>query len=146
MSAFIVDNNHINVIVSWFINPVSSQQAWIKVGDDYNHLTRENAAQVAQILMIQNVRSVDSRYKEENGYNYEFKYITNAKAYSIGEIAMALDGLEYQSCETDDYYQTNAYEIIGMLRKCLLNTLYTKEGADTWAIHEVKQRKVYLTD
>lgn len=135
MSAFIVNENHINVIVSYFVGSCYPYGLWAKINGEYQYLTRENAAGVAQTLYAQNVRSVDVRYSEENDSTHAFQYVPAAKMrFSIAQIAGALDCLEYQSCETDDYYQTEAYTILTAMRKHLLKQLQEREHADTWEI------------
>lgn len=139
MSAFIVSENHINVIVSYFVDSRPMYRLYAKINGAYQYLTHENAAKVAQTLYAENVRSVDVRYSEENDSRYTFKYLPMARLhYSIADIAGALDCLEYQSCETDDYYRTEAYALITAMRKRLLKRLQDHEGCDTWEIVEVQ--------
>ena len=139
MSAFIVNENHVNVIVSYFVDPRPMYRLYAKIDGTYQYLTPENAAQVAQTLYAENVRSVDVRYSEENDSRYTFKYLPMAKLhFSIADIAGALDCLEYQSCETDDYYQTEAYQILTSMRKYLLKRLQERAESDTWEIIEAQ--------
>lgn len=140
MSAYIVSDNHINVIVSYFVDYRQNYKLWYELNGNFGYMSEDDAPKVAHCLYEQNVKSVDARYDEENGGNYQFKFIRDAKQlYSIGEIALALDGLEYQSCETDDYHQTDAYKIVQAMRKHLLRKMQERDNADTWHIDEVKQ-------
>lgn len=134
MSAYIMRDDEINTIVSYFISDVHGYGAWVRVGDDYDHLTDDNAAQVAKILMDENTRSVNHRYNDSSSNPYEFKKDRKAKSLPVGNIIGALDCLEYQSCETDDWKQSNAWEIITNLRKYLLVTMAEKDGTYTWGI------------
>lgn len=136
MSAFIVDNDEINYIISYFIDPTHAIDggAWLKIGDHYEYLNASNSAEVAKILMDENIRSVNSRYRENTPSTYEFEYIPAARKRPVGNIIGALDCLEYQSCETDDYHQSNAWEIMQGLRKHLLKMVAEKEGTYTWGI------------
>ena len=139
MSAFVVNDNHINVIVSYFVADAMDDRLWYEMNGKYGYMGKEDAEKVAQCLYSQNVRSVNDRYNEleEDGFNYT--YIPHARrVYSWGEIAMALDCLEYQSCESDDYHTTDAYKIVTSMRKHLLKDVAKEQGADTWGITEVK--------
>lgn len=147
MSAYIVPEAHINVIVSYCASRVTGDGMWHKFRDGYNYMTPQNAAEVAEILNNQNVRSVNYRYNEQTGNEgYRFRYIEGVRdLYSVAEIAKALSGLEYQSCETNDYYETEAYQILHDMRKYLLDIVANEEDPDTWTIDEVKQKEsVYL--
>lgn len=142
MSAYIVSDNHINVLVSWFVDYRKDNQLWYELNGNYGYMGIEQAEEVANCLYNQNVRSVNDRYTEQTGNeSYQFKYITNAKqAYSLAEIAGAIDGLEYQSCESDDYHQTDAYKILTSMRKDLLRKVQERDLGDntTWSIDELK--------
>lgn len=142
MSAYIVTEDHINVIVSFFVTPVIDDRLWLKVNDEYNYMDENTSSKVAEILYNQNVRSVNYRYNDKQGNeHFEFEYIPQAsQKYSVGEIAGALDCLEYQSCETDDYHQTEAYDIITMMRKHLLKMVQTEQLGDetVWSIERAK--------
>jgi hypothetical protein len=116
----------INDIVNYFVNASrEGEKLWIKVNGEYNYLDRNNAAAVATELFAQNVRSVDVRYDEEN--DSRFNYKPTYKKVSDKKVSRLIDSLEYQSCETDDYYQTNAYCILCRMRKQLLQSIFAEE-------------------
>lgn len=140
MSAFLVSETHLNVIVSYFVGLGRDDGLWFGLKGEYAYLTRENAPDVAQALYDENIRSVNHRYNEQSSdYLFSFTYIRDAKyIYKVGEIAKALDCLEYQSCETDDYHNTDAWAIVCAMRKHLLSQVATKQGVDIWEINEVK--------
>lgn len=144
MSAYIVENCQINVIVSWFLSPTKDNQLWYEMNGQYGYMGIEEAPKVAYELYKQNVLSVNDRYNDtESDEQYGFEYIQNAKqAYCLAEIAGAIDGLEYQSCETDNYHQTDAYKIITSMRKHLLKVVQDQELGDntTWSIKELKNK------
>lgn len=139
MSAFVVDDNHINIIVSYFVTPLMQNRLWLELGGKYLYMAYGDAHKVAECLYSQNIRSVNERYNETEEDGFAYRYIEAAQNYSPGEIAMALDGLEYQSCETDDYHDTDAYKILLSMRKRLLTNMYEDEGADTWSITNVRK-------
>lgn len=149
MSAYIVSEDHINVIVSYFVDHRHGEGLWHKLNDRYDSLTMENAPAVAYELYRENVRSVNGRYNDTNSDEmYQFKYLPHVKdVYTEAEIAGALDGLEYQSCESDDYQTTEAYGLLNAMRKNLLSRIASRELGDetVWSIDEVKPaEKVYL--
>jgi len=125
MSAYIMSEQDINELVNYFVNATASTQLWIPVRGQYNYLTRDNAQQVAQILYSENVRSVDARYNETNVTDFNYKPSYNT--VSDKEVAKLIDSLEYQSCETDDYYTTEAYRMICNMRKNLLQRVFAEE-------------------
>lgn len=143
MSAFIVSEDHINVIVSFFVTPVMDDRLWLKVNGNYGYMDGETVQAVAEILYNENVRSVNHRYNDSEGNeSYEFEYVPRARQkYNVAEIAGALDCLEYQSCESDDYRQTQAFDIITMMRKHLLKMVQTEQLGDE-TVWEISERKM----
>lgn len=129
-----MNDDEINTIVSYFVQPMQHEGVWLKIGDEYNYLNADNSAKVAAILMAENVRSVNARYNDEGSNPYEFEYLPRARKLPVGNIIGALDCLEYQSCETDDWHESNAWEIICSLRKHLLKVIAESEGTYTWGI------------
>ena len=144
MSAFLCSDTHFNVLVSYFISQNGRESGlWLEVNGEYMYLNKENAGAVANILWRENVRSLEGRYGDTPAdfSDYEFNYLSSVKqSYSIPEIAGAIDCLEYQSCEQEDYYTTKAYSILCLMRKYLLRELQEQElGNDTvWSIDSVK--------
>ncbi len=136
MSAYTMHDDEINTIISYFIDPNHGRDStpWLKIGDSYEYLNAENSAKVAKILMDENVRSVNTKYAEDTASNYEFEYLPQARKRPIGNIIGALECYEYQACETDDWHNTNAWEIICGLRKHLLKTIAEADGSYTWGI------------
>ena len=136
MSAYIMTDDEINIIVSYFIEPMQARDAgaYVKVGDNYDYLNIMNSAQVAKILKDENIRSVNNRYNDNTESVYEFEYIPSARKRPVGNIIGALDCLEYQSSESDDWQSTNAWTIICQLRKHLLKQIAEREETYTWGI------------
>ena len=141
MSAYIVNDDHINVLVSYFVEYRSMYQLWCKIGGEFTYLTADNAKLLAYQLHKENIRSVNSRYSETSSDEmYEFEYIEQAKqSYTTAEIAKAIDGLEYQSCEHDDWDGSDAKLNLNQMRKHLLSSLEGYEEANTWSIDSVKR-------
>ena len=139
MSAYIVSDDHINVLVSYFVGRHATDGLWLEINGTHQHMDRINAVEVARTLFAENVRSVDVRYGEENPAYYTFRYIPQAKdVYAVAEIAGMIDCLEYQSCETTDYFSTKAYCILDRMRKALLDELQDALPERIWSLHEVR--------
>lgn len=138
MSAYIMNEDEINTIVGYFLKPENSSVIgaglWTKIGDNYDYMNTENAREVGKILFDENVRSVESRYNSTENHEYRFRFMAGAYKRPVGNIAGALDCLEYQSCETDDFHQSNAWGIICDMRKALLKEVAEKDGSYTWGI------------
>lgn len=136
MSAYTMHDDEINTIISYFVDPSHARGdgAWLKIGDRYDYLSRGNAAEVAGILMAQNVRSVNGRYAEDTASAYAFNYLPEARKRPVGNVIGALDCYEYQASETSDWEATSAYAIVQGLRKYLLKMIADKDGTYTWGI------------
>ena len=130
-------DDEINTIVSYFVEPMQARDggAWLRLGETkWDYLNAENSAEVAAILMAENVRSVNAKYGENEGKAYVFEYLPQARKRPVGNIIGALDCYEYQACETDDWHTSIAHEIVQGLRKHLLKTIAEKDGTYTWGI------------
>jgi hypothetical protein len=138
MSAYIMNEDEINIIVGYFLKPhnsgVNGTGLWTKIGDNYDHINAENAREIGKILFDENVRSVEGRYNSNENHEYCFRFMAGAHKRPVGNIAGALDCLEYQSCESDNWHETNAWHIICDMRKELLKEIAEKDGTYTWGI------------
>lgn len=143
MSAWICPDEHINVIVSYFVKRVGYEGLWLELDDKFQYLDEYNAAKVAQILYAENVKSVNSRYNEDTSDEYMgWHYYQQARnKYSVAEIAQAINSYSYQSSETEGFYLSKAAQIIAAMQKELLREIIEKENVDidTWRIEKVKE-------
>lgn len=114
MSAFTVSPETINLIVSY----AGQSMSGIKIKDKiYDFKKQEDLQEIAQMLMNENYRSVNSRYKEnDQPLQIKFKPSFVGPKKTI-DVIKCCDCLEYQSCETDDYESTDAYKILNRIRK-----------------------------
>lgn len=135
MSAFIVDDMHINAIVTYAIDhrlDYYSADAKTRIA-----ITSDNAEAVGRILMDENVRSVCARYSEvaddekSAGATYSFKRFP-VPLTSI-EIIKACDCLAYQSCETDNWEESLAWNIINAIKGSAVHGIGGYEAAP-WEI------------
>lgn len=122
MSAFVVSNNHINILINWAVS-----QTGFKVNVYYQEKTftigEDNAQQAGQILLDENYRSVNHRYDSfDKAERFKFvrKHFLNM---SKVQIIKHCDCLNYQSCETDDWKDTFAFKIIKAIRERAIHSL-----------------------
>jgi hypothetical protein len=131
MSAFIVSEEHIQSIV----RGISQQDHF-----SYYHKGRISVNtdlelnRIGQLLVNQNFKSVNVRYNS-NQKPEQFMIKHFGKKRSAIQLIKACDCLEYQSCETDDYYQSEAYRIIDTARRRFIRTIPEYEDAD-WEIEK----------
>jgi hypothetical protein len=114
MSAFVVQNMHIDAIISYAVDKRISyysaqRQTRIEIG-------AHNAEEIGRILMDENVRSVCARYPDiENDVKdaaSEYAYKGFSTPLTAIEIIKACNCLEYQSCETSDWDASLAWRIL----------------------------------
>lgn len=104
MSAYVVEFDLIDAILSY--------------ATGHNGCLRNRGMDVddiGQMLLDQNYRSVNFRYNEsETAPKYVFRHYT--RAMSPVQIIKACNCYDYQACETDDYGQTEAAELVRKIR------------------------------
>lgn len=117
MSAFLVSNEHINALISYALDQgVSISPA-------------NNPEQACRMLTEENIRSLRERYPgrdflqewEDEAKTYTFK---KTKKLPHTQIVKACDCYDYQACETDRYYDSDAAEFI----KRVMNEAVTRGG------------------
>lgn len=142
MSAFIVSHTHINALVTFAAKRHHYSfppRLYLK---DHTPLCMDDAADLqrtAEILLKENVRSVNERYPDtlnrpdlapgpvdEVGQPITFRPVRNHTAVQILKACACYD---YQACETDDYYTTEAAHLIGQIRKKAIGELPGYEEA-----------------
>lgn len=139
MSAFIVDNEHIRVLIAAGLDYTrpGSPLRWAvpdstttadpdsiipMLGGKYRHLTPETAATVGQILMDQNVRSFNYRYDEDQVCVYDHGAPADRRWTPV-EILKAIDAYEYQACEDPNWETSEAHAITTALRDLMISAL-----------------------
>lgn len=83
--------------------------------------------QAAEIMMTENVRSVNYRYNEHSRThkikNWKFPVPSYKRMYWL------LSEWDYQSCERDDYKKSDAFDILCQLRDLGFRLSATPEGS-----------------
>jgi len=137
MSAFIVSDFHIAYILSSFDghNGRSTIYGSDNKNVSFNLLTPEGFEEAANILLAQNYRSVSSLLKMSRFVPLtKWNRIPLSKTEPI-QALKACGCYDYQSCETQDYWQTLACEIIQAIRLTNIHRLAGYDKAE-WEIKE----------
>ena len=132
MSAFIVGNKHINAMLK-----AASLNRYPGDGAHYywngeSYYFNGNSHIIGQKLVDENYRSVNYRYTEQEEPE-QFKSMVLHAEYTPVQIIKACDCYNYQSCETPDWRETEAYAIMTALRERAIDMLPGYDEAD-WNI------------
>ncbi|WP_063129866.1 hypothetical protein [Nocardia fusca] len=108
MSAFIVSNGHIDVVVN----------AIAQYGITPNDARRLDYRALGQLLWDENVRSVDHRYRESNPRD---RYVLHTTEGDLDPVAVlkAVDCYVYQSCEHPGWADSDAHTWMTRLREAI---------------------------
>lgn len=144
MSAYIVHPAHVAALAAFAVESYHGHDAVIFEYKDANPLL--SARRVAEELMRENIRSVATRYPNDTdgdrpgpgGLDAELiseagalaeRYHFERQPLSLVDVLKMCDGLEYQSCETDDYRETLAFRQLDRIRSAAINRLPGYEDA-----------------
>lgn len=131
MSAFIVSNTQINALVRFAsTNGVSFYYGPTK--QRFNVSGNEDAA--CQLLLDENVRSVNYRYGETTEAD-RIVYEIDAPCLTPVQIIKAAQCLDYQSCETDDWEDTMAKKFLDAIIQQAIVKLPGYDDAP-WTIYD----------
>jgi hypothetical protein len=130
MSAFIVNKEHIDALITFMVEKRVSY--WNEATRERVNVTRFNATETGQILWDENFRSVNYRYHEdEKPEVYRFTY--RLDRVPPVQIIKAVHCLDYQSCETDDWETTLAHRVLDAILSAACRSLPGYEEA-YWGI------------
>jgi len=135
MSAFVLSAKHLNTLITyanvhadhmaWCVQPSGRELCWA----DCDHLQA-----AADILRAENERSVNYRYREQMPTStVTFRFVDTRAMPPAVSIVKACNCYDYQTCETPDYYGTDAARIVDAIRHTAIAQLPGYEKAD-WAI------------
>lgn len=120
MSAWVCSDQHINYIVSAAVR-----------FDGYNDLGMK-PEDMGRLLLAENVRSVLHRYGDDTlGVDEVAEYAAQIDGYKYVEVVAAkqvdalklLDSWAYQTCETEDYKTTKAWDLGEQIKHILIKAL-----------------------
>jgi hypothetical protein len=121
MSAFIVGDEHISAMLKAanLCGPGGGRSYYWN-GEGTAFLS--NIQVIGQKLVDENYRSVNSRYESDNEPRQFTRKIFNRKIEPV-EIIKACDCYIYQSCESPDWQESEAYAIVQVLREMAIKAL-----------------------
>lgn len=130
MSAFIVTDTHINALVRY----ASRHKITVAYGNPTMRLNvSAHEQEVAQLLIDENIKSVNYRYSEAETSLIE--YDRGAPILSAIEAIKAAQCLRYQSCEHSDFEESIAFKLIEAIISDAIPRLEGYESA-SWAIDD----------
>lgn len=113
MSAFIVSDTHINSLVRYAsrhkLSVYFNRQLGFPFGKERLNVY-DNEQAIAQILLDENVKSVNYRYRDNEVMS--ITYDRAAPILTAIEAIKAAQCLRYQSCEHSDYEDSIAFKLI----------------------------------
>lgn len=134
MSAYIVDKETIDVIVQGF-----ERYGLRFVAEGYKEPRgiivnmRDINNAIGQVLLNQNYKSVNTRYRECNEpYLYEYSEVKMDEGLLLG----CIECYEYQACETEDYFESLLHDSLMDLKICMLKRFIRQAGQEIpWGYH-----------
>lgn len=154
MSAFIVDKSHINAMLQGAISVnmrYRSTHKWYHNGE-WHELTHDNASDIGQMLLEENIKSVSARYPEspltDLPGRIDCEYVIPFEWHVMGRIPKPIELIKitncyaYQSCEHDDWKTSEAKAFCDALIDTTIGALPGYDDAP-WEWHEdLPQSKV----
>ena len=131
MSAFTLSNKHITAMLS-MSGPRYPGDGASYYWNNEAHAFNGHAQEIGQKLVDQNWRSVNYRY-DENEPAPRYAYEHPAMQVTPVQVIKACNCYNYQSCETPDWPETEAYAIMRALRERAINSLPGYKDAK-WSI------------
>ena len=135
MSAYVVDKAHINAMLQFGTSPAYQQYgafSWYYKNETH-YLSRENANEVGQMLLDENVRSVCYRYPDDSMANLpgrnDAEWLLPFKPYHAPNQPTPIDILrmtgsyKYQSCEHPEWEESEAFAFCDALRSRAIHLL-----------------------
>lgn len=144
MSAFVVDPEHVNVMIwaglepsrympvlRWTTDIIENNMPHPDAEPDYSGFGRpynvfelrpDSKNRVGQMLLDVNAASVNYRYSENNAFIYGYQRPRDTH-WSVPELLKAIHCYEYQTCERSDWEQSEAYAFCKALERRLINKL-----------------------
>lgn len=94
------------------------------------------------MLLAENIRSVAYRYQDSGLDSLpgpvptpnpdEYRYRAPGRSFSAGEALQAIGCFDYQSCETADWRQSEAFAFCEAIKEYIVGSLYPDPGEAPW--------------
>jgi len=144
MSAFIVSHKHINTILTYANGQRFSPKVRLTDGTLLSFDQLGDLQHAAEILIGENVASINARYPDTIGNMQAAPGLTaemdqpiiftfERKAYKAVEMISICSCYNYQACETADYDSSDAHKIVNAIRECAISNLPGMQDAP-WSI------------
>lgn len=139
MSAYVVHDEHIAALIHLALDHWRHlQESTFRYQWDQRtfEVTAENATEVGMMLLAENYRSVNHLYSDNPDPlpGAPFAYVRPRRDLTVVEALKAIDGYEYQACETADWRDSQACAFIDRLRARIIARVPGYRDAETWAI------------
>ena len=147
MSAFQCTLTHLCAIVGSYIGTRQYRQYTF---EDPSNSFMDEGRLLVTILDKENVRSLDTRYPNhdhervsggDDTYIFRDKLLQYFEVNPLtpGEMFKAIGGLEYQSCESNDYYDSDGYRLLRIISKSTQERVQGYEDAP-WGMDDMHPR------
>lgn len=141
MSANMVGEIHIDALITAGLQVQrwagESEMYWYHPGADghmkQHRLNDGTASAVGAMLLAENQRSVNYRYSEDEAAP-AYTYRPMPGEANPVDILKAIQGFEYQSCETPDWYESVAHSFCQALRHRMISRLPGYRDSGAWEI------------
>lgn len=139
MSAFVVSTDHINAILNWANQQRDVIRFYIP-GTDRRYYSADqidDLTAVGELLLTENVRSVNHRYQDHGGqeaFTFNLKIHQHLKPV---EVIKLCNCLRYQSCEHPEWKQSFANKVLDTI---ISAAIYNLPGYDKapWTVYETE--------
>ena len=137
MSAFVVSTGHINAILNWANQQRDVIRFYIPGTDRryYSSNQADDLTAIGELLLTENVRSVNHRYQEKCGQDaFGFRPNIHQHLKPI-EVIKLCNCLRYQSCEHPEWEQSFANKVLDTI---ISYAIYKLPGYDKapWTVDE----------
>ena len=136
MSAYVVEENHIEYLVSEMCKPRTG------IKDYFEHdLGVTTPQEVGQLLWDENYRSVNYRYGE-NDSAPKFTYRRKCYDFDPLQVLKSISCYEYQTCEHPEWSASKVKKLLSRLESRMINILTDEK---TWGAPEPLGKAVRLS-
>lgn len=122
MSAYILSSENFQKIIKTVKENAKLRDSIILENKKYSLMDESDLEFLGQILVDENFKSVNTRYKESEP-SFQFKYSKTVKSFSLIEMLKGLDCYIYQSSQTESWINSYAYKIVEKIRSIIIEAL-----------------------
>ena len=152
MSAYICNPEHFGILAAYAVRNDCAIYEWKHSRKNTLDAKIDNAQRIAKGLARENIRSVAARYPEdvsgsrpgpclnddeieEAAAIYAAHFVVNPQKPSPVQVLKLCQGWDYQSCETNDWKDTIAWQQVDWIRGAAIRSLPGYENAD-WSFDQ----------